>query len=566
MRPPAYIAPDLTVRQVAVSWPACARRLAREPGALVGGRWTLQELGPFARDNGWDEAAFLQELAGIAGVAVGRRGKPPEDPSPLPLIFTAIAVCLTLGAGMGVSLLLRIAQGAHYAAVSGISIHVHGVAQLWGWMAMFVMAVATHLLRQNTKKPAPPWLERVAAGFIIAAVMTFFAGLTDEFSTVASRLDIGASGMLAAAAVGFGASMIWSLWGRGLRPLPWHRFVLAMVGWLWIWAAADLLLRIHYVQLPVLPGFARSLLIVLPVLGFATNAIYGFGIRLIPGLLNITQLRQRCFTATWVLHNLGLVALLNEPWAVHVIGAAMMLAAAVVYGIGMNGFRGKASRPIYGIDRRGHVLIYAAFFWLVCGLMMILVQQLAGPLPHAYSGAWRHALTVGFITTLILGVGQRIVPIFIKQPLASTRLLLIGAALILIGNAGRVSLELATIGGWAWTFKVMGITGLLELTALILFGLNLALTLRNRRHVYSAGEYLKPGTRVSQAVNARPQLQRRFGEMGITMFDDAPFIAPSMTFGALALTERWQPDAFLTELQLPSNNVQNAGLRIGVSP
>ena len=146
---------------------------------------------------------------------------------------------------------------------------------------------------------------------------------------------------------------------------------------------------------------------------------------------------------------------------------------------------------------------------------------------------------------MILGVGQRIVPIFIKQPLASTHLMLISAALIVIGNAGRVGLELATIGGWPWTFRLMGITGVLELSALILFALNLALTVRNRHHIYANGEPLTADTRVREAINARPELQQRLKEIGITMFDDAMFIAPSMTLGALALASRLQPSELL---------------------
>jgi hypothetical protein len=53
---------------------------------------------------------------------------------------------------------------------------------------------------------------------------------------------------------------------------------------------------------------------------------------------------------------------------------------------------------------------------------------------------------------------------------------------------------------------------------------------------------------VREAVNARPELQRRLCEIGITMFDAAPFIAPSMTFGALALAVGRRPRDLLAEL------------------
>jgi hypothetical protein len=181
---------------------------------------------------------------------------------------------------------------------------------------------------------------------------------------------------------------------------------------------------------------------------------------------------------------------------------------------------------------------------------MILIEQLApGDLPHAYSGAWRHALTVGFITTMILGVGQRLLPIFIRQPLASNRLMLVSAALILVGNAGRVILELVTLGGWGWAFRLMGMSGVLELAALILFAINLALTVRNRRRVWTDAAAVTADTRLRELVNARPRVQGRLRELGITMFDAAPFIAPSMTLGALALTSRMRPDELVEALR-----------------
>jgi hypothetical protein len=544
---PSNIAPDLTLRQVAAAWPSCAALLQRYPGARWDGQWSLQELAAFARDRGLQESSFLRSLGETAGVPVAASSKSGEQTSPVPLIFIAIGIGLTLGAGWGVTLLLRIARGIDYGAVSGASVHVHGLAQLWGWMALFVFAVATHLLRQNTRRAAPAWLEQVAAGFIVAALLAFFAGLLQPVHRAIPTIGVIASAGLAGAAILFGVSVIWSLTGRA-RSQRVHGFVF-LIAWLWAWAAADLWLRLHYRSAAVLPDSARRLLILLPVLGFATNAIYGFGIRLIPGLLNIGRLRPRCFTAAMLMHNAGLCLLLCTPRGLNILGAALMLGGSMLYLAGMNFLRSKPARPIYGVDVRGHVLIRVAFFWLVTGLSMILAEQVFADLPHAFGGAWRHALTVGFITTMILGVGQRIVPIFIKQPLASMRIMLISGGLIIVGNAGRVGLELATIGGWRWAFELMGITGILELSSLVLFALNLAMTVRRRRHVYNAGEPLTPHTRVREAVNARPALQHRLRDAGVTMFDKTPFIAPSLTFGALALAWGRSPHDLLAELR-----------------
>jgi hypothetical protein len=548
-----HISADQTVRQVADACPACAALLQRWPGARRrDGRWSLQQLAPFARQAGVDETDFLENLSNAAAVPL-RAGSEPgrRAHSPLPLIFTALIAGIGLGTAFGVGLLWRIGMGGSFDIVPGASVHVHGLAQLWGWMTLFIFAVATHLLRQNTTRPAPRWLEWTAAALILAGLFAFFAGLNDRVRAIVPRIDVVGSSILLAASVLFGVSVAWSLSGAANNQR--RHGLLALVGWLWVWAGVDLWLRFKYADQTVLPDSARTLLIVLPVLGLATNAIYGFGVRLIPGLLNIGQLRQRWFAPALIMHNVGLCLFLVPNRICGVAGAALMLAGAICYVIGMDTLRSKPSRPIYGIDVRGHILIRVGFFWLVCGLAMVLMQQLRPQWPHAFAGAWRHALTVGFITTMILGVGYRIIPVFIRQPLASTRLMLVSAALIIVGNAGRVTLELLTIGGWTWSYRAMGFTGILELAALILFAFNLAATARNRRRTYDVGKPLTPNTRVQEAINVHPEFQERLQDLGITMFDSAPFIAPSMTLGALALASGMTPRQLVNALHEKSH-------------
>ena len=547
----SYISPDLTLRQVADAFPACAKILQRwSASRRRNRRWSLQQLGPFARQTGLDESSFLQELSAAAGVPL-RSGAQPSRPrhSPLPLIFTAMIVGICLGTAFGVGLLWQIAMGEGYDVVSAASVHVHGIAQLWGWMALFIFAVGTHLLRQNTTRPAPQWLDWMAAGSILVGLIAFFASLNNSVRSHLPHIDTAGSSFLLSAALLFGISIIWSLSGSAKNQR--RHGLLSLLGWLWAWAAVDLWLRVRYANALVLPDTARALLIELPVLGLATNAIYGFGIRLIPGLLNIGRLRQPWFARALILHNVGLCLFLMPNRSSATLGAAMMLAGAVCYVIGMDGLRSKPSRPIYGIDPRGRVLIRVGFFWLVCGLGMILLQQFFPRWPHAYSGAWRHALTVGFITTMILGVGFRLIPIFIRQPLASNRLMLAAAALIILGNAGRVTLELLTIGGWAWSFRFIGVTGVLELAALILFAVDIAATAWSRRRVYCDDQPIAPDTRVLEAVNAHPQIQDRLSELGIEMFDQTPSIAPSMTFGALALACGMHPRELIDAIASP---------------
>ena len=81
-----------------------------------------------------------------------------------------------------------------------------------------------------------------------------------------------------------------------------------------------------------------------------------------------------------------------------------------------------------------------------------------------------------------------------------------------------------------------------------LFGLNLLLTARNRRIVYIGERPLTADTRVREAINVRPEIQQKLRDVGVTMLDEAGFVAPSLTFGAMALAWGKSPGTLLAEL------------------
>jgi hypothetical protein len=83
---------------------------------------------------------------------------------------------------------------------------------------------------------------------------------------------------------------------------------------------------------------------------------------------------------------------------------------------------------------------------------------------------------VGFLTTLILGVGQRLLPILGHTLLPWPRLVLPTLWLIAAGNLLRVLTELATLVSTA-AFVLMPFSAVLELLALALFTANALRTL-----------------------------------------------------------------------------------------
>lgn len=94
-------------------------------------------------------------------------------------------------------------------------------------------------------------------------------------------------------------------------------------------------------------------------------------------------------------------------------------------------------------------------------------------------GASRHALTVGFLATMVFGIGQRVLPAFCGMRLLfSKRLMGISLIVLNMGCVLRVFSEIPAYEAnlhFAWS--VLPVSAITELTAVTAFGLNLAVTL-----------------------------------------------------------------------------------------
>jgi hypothetical protein len=134
----------------------------------------------------------------------------------------------------------------------------------------------------------------------------------------------------------------------------------------------------------------------------------------------------------------------------------------------------RPARP--GSDRSAK-FIRAAYAWLGVSLAMLLLmplhQFLSGlPFSHAYSGATRHAITVGFVSMIILGIGAKVVPSLVG--VAAERLASLWGPFILI-NLGcflRIALQSAT-DFLPHAFSVLGLSGTLEVAGIAWWGLSL---------------------------------------------------------------------------------------------
>jgi uncharacterized protein involved in response to NO len=141
----------------------------------------------------------------------------------------------------------------------------------------------------------------------------------------------------------------------------------------------------------------------------------------------------------------------------------------------------KLWRP-FPTPHRSNKFIRAAFAWLAVAMALLLLtplfQKLAGVyFSHAYYGATRHALAVGFISMMIVGMASRIAPRL--RGIDGPNLPPLNAVFILL-NLGcflRVAVQPLTEFNSVF-YPVITASGLIELVALAIWAVGMVRILR----------------------------------------------------------------------------------------
>ncbi len=392
----------------------------------------------------------------------------------------AIATVITVGAGWGVGLLWQIAAAGRFTGVSLQDINAHGQAQIDGWVGLFIMGFALQMF-------PPVWHVRLAGrrwrwlplAAMLGGVILRSVAMSAPLGASGPPLALAGSGLQVAATALF-AWMLVRTFRRSLERLqPWMGFVFLAVGCLVAQAILDgwhtwrtmvassrevLLAQVSTFQAPL-----RDL----QIHGLALCMILGVSQRFLPPFLGVssTPARRGWFSlstiaAGLVLESTFFIALRltgDHRWAAGLFLGWVMLAVgcgAVVLPWSL------WRRPPR--NQRSALFIRLAYAWLGMSLAMLLLlpmyQAVSGlPFSHAYYGAIRHAVTVGFVSQMIVGVSMLVVPLTPRDATLRPTLVLLNLGCFL-----RVTLQVAS--DWTpFAFRVIGASGVLELTGLLVW-------------------------------------------------------------------------------------------------
>jgi hypothetical protein len=231
--------------------------------------------------------------------------------------------------------------------------------------------------------------------------------------------------------------------------------------------------------------------------GLALTMILGVSLKILPGIFGLPRIsNRRAMLALWLV-TIGVAG--ETSFFIAFRWTEMPAFAGVVYacwlmlaaGVGTILFAWRPCKPLPRDDGRSGKFIRAAFAWLAISMLMLLFVPayhllLHTPFSHAYYGAARHAITVGFISMMIMGVAAKFVSSMAGargqglpwHELSSLR----GPFLLVnIGCALRVTLQIAT-DITPVAFSAVGVSAILEVAGLAWWGAILARQLLKRRN------------------------------------------------------------------------------------
>jgi hypothetical protein len=398
----------------------------------------------------------------------------------IPFFLASLGLMLTLGATLGALNLLRLT--GTWGPLPRPSVWAHGYAQIFGFLALFVMGFAYHAVPRFVGSPLYlpaliAWSLWLQVGGVSAVAAAFLAS-----PAVVRPLWVAGTAALVAAALVFGTVLVGTL--RGGRPAPFGRWMVAGAFWLafasglGLAAAVEDDLAWHH---PLWPA---------ALYGFAGSWILGAGRRLFPISLGFKPRWPRLEWPAFLAYQLGVAAWSLGAWPlgtewrpVRALGALALLAATPLYAaaIGLGGPRFDWARA--GVDALYERYVRSAWFWLFVGLATGPGWTL-GALARGDYGSLtmldfsRHTVALGFATQMIVAIGSRFVPAFTGKPLWSPRAHRLAFWLLNLSVAWRGLEAVIATGHAAEAWPLLGLAGPPAVIALALFGLNLVMTLR----------------------------------------------------------------------------------------
>jgi uncharacterized protein involved in response to NO len=395
-------------------------------------------------------------------------------------ILSGLAFMLFPGTLLGVWNLLQISGREHGGRISPAWLQAHGHAQVFGWVGSFLLGIGWYSIPKLRDRAS----QVIRAAWVCWALWTVGVALRWAATVYLWnwRFFVPAGGLLELVAFLIFFSVVSQHRPKDPRQSrlePWVWVVMSATIGLLAALVANVILSFAASFRGIDPAFsnrADQRYLALVGWGFLVPFVWGFSAKWMRVFLGLKPFRTPLLYATVAVNLVGLGCAARGHFAA---ATTLFLLASASSAVAIRIFEPSEQEPkTKGIHRSFPVFVRLAYGWLLIAAALGVAANLWDT-SGGFWGASRHALTVGFVSTMILAVGQRILPAFSgMRILWSPRLMFAGLFLLTVGCTLRVTSEVLAYQGYAgWAWQVLPVSALTELSALSVFASNLLCTL-----------------------------------------------------------------------------------------
>jgi hypothetical protein len=412
-------------------------------------------------------------------------------------VVTGLLFMLLPGTFLGAWNLIEISDARTAAHLDPSWLQAHGHAQIFGWIGSFILGIGFYSLsKMNGARRFAVSRTWASWGLWTAGVLLRWATNLWEWQW---RWMLPLSALLELA--GFLIFVVTIRRHRTTKaPIPgeapesrtWMGAVIAGTLGFLLSLAANLAIVIEAAVRgsgPAIPHVVNQRLLALFTWAFPVVTIWGFSARWLPVLLGLQNPGSRLLITAIFVNLAAVAAALAGFW---IPATVLFLTGAAISAAALRVFR-PSVRPakITGVHFTFPAFVRAAYFWMLVSAALSVAAagwDRAGGL----WGASRHALTVGYISTMVFAIGQRVLPAFCgMRVLFSPRLMFTSLALLNAGCAMRVVSETGAYEGFLPSlWPLLPVSAVIEIAAVTVFAANLVLT------------FLQPPAHIRQHVSA----------------------------------------------------------------
>jgi len=232
------------------------------------------------------------------------------------------------------------------------------------------------------------------------------------------------------------------------------------------------------------PPYLFSAWVHLFLMGFVFNFTFGISSKTIPSFLDTPPIRGGMIRKFFWIFNLSLIgyviSALTRVQTIYFITLLLIALFTWFFIFSLRVFEKKVGE-LDGVqmDRSHERFIRVGYGWLAISSAIALFQLVSSDpyTLHMLRGAANHSYTVGFVSMLMIGYSMRMIPVFTGNRIWSGGLTKWTFWLLNIGNGSRIGFELLAATRNPAVHQIVGFTGFLEVVALLLFGINIWVTM-----------------------------------------------------------------------------------------